>query len=246
MQKCMNARKKHKDEAAGRSENVEENNMRRLLVLLKNIFSIPGRLVNHIAILCILQEATVDKTAAICSGVRFYRGKIGKYSYIGNNSFVNDTDIGSFTSISTDCYIGGTSHPTNWVSTSPVFHKWENIMKKNFARHEYDIFKRTEIGNDVWIGNRVMIKAGVKIADGAVIGMGSVVTKDVGPFEIWAGNPAKLIRKRFDDETIKDLLKIKWWEWEDCKIDKYSDLFSSPSKLIGEIKDKYGKDYDNC
>ena len=79
--------------------------MRRLLVLLKNILSLPKRLTSHIALFCILQEAVVDRTAAICSGVRFYRGKIGKYSYIGNNSFVSDTDIGNFTSISTDCNI---------------------------------------------------------------------------------------------------------------------------------------------
>ena len=206
--------------------------MRRLLVLLKNILSLPKRLASHIALFCILQEAVVDKTAAICSGVRFYRGKIGKYSYIGNNSFVSDTDIGSFTSISTDCYIGGTSHPTDWVSTSPVFHKWENIMKKNFARHEFEIFKRTTIGNDVWIGNRVMIKAGVKIANGAVIGMGSIVTKNIGPYEIWAGNPARLIRKRFGDETIDALEKMKWWEWDDNKIEKYAEKFTVPSELI--------------
>jgi len=206
--------------------------MRRLLVLIKNVLDIPKRLFSHIALFCVLQEAIVDKTAAICSGVRFYRGKLGKYSYIGNNSFVSDTDIGSFTSISTDCYIGGTSHPTDWVSTSPVFHKWENIMKKNFARHEFEIFKRTTIGNDVWIGNRVMIKAGVKISDGAVVGMGSIVTKDIGPYEIWAGNPARLIRKRFDDETIDALEKMKWWEWDDNKIEKYAEKFTVPSELI--------------
>jgi len=206
--------------------------MRRLLVLLKNLLSLPKRLASHIALFCILQEAVVDKTAAICSGVRFYRGKIGKYSYIGNNSFVSDTDIGSFTSISTDCYIGGTSHPTDWVSTSPVFHKWENIMKKNFARHEFEIFKRTSIGNDVWIGNRVMIKAGVKIADGAVVGMGSIVTKDIGPYEIWAGNPAKLIRKRFDDGTITILEDMKWWEWNDEKIELSSSIMTDVAKFI--------------
>lgn len=206
--------------------------MRRLLVLLKNTLSLPKRIASHIALFCVLQEAVVDKTAAICSGVRFYRGKLGKYSYIGNNSFVSDTDIGNFTSISTDCYIGGTSHPTEWVSTSPVFHKWENIMKKNFARHEFEIFKRTTIGNDVWIGNRVMVKAGVKIGDGAVVGMGSIVTKDIGPYEIWAGNPARMIRKRFDDETIDAFEKMKWWEWDDNKIEKYAEKFTVPSELI--------------
>ena len=211
--------------------------MRRLLVLVKNVLDIPKRLFSHIALFCVLQEAIVDKTAAICSGVRFYRGKLGKYSYIGNNSFVSDTDIGNFTSISTDCYIGGTSHPTDWVSTSPVFHKWENIMKKNFARHEFEIFKRTTIGSDVWIGNRVMIKAGVKIADGAVVGMGSIVTKDIGSYEIWAGNPARLIRKRFDDETINKLMKIEWWKWDDQRIEKYAQVFTSPKDFMRVLEE---------
>ena len=120
----------------------------------------------------------------------------------------------------------------DWVSTSPVFHKWENIMKKNFARHEFEIFKRTTIGNDVWIGNRVMVKAGVKIADGAVIGMGSIVTKDIGPYEIWAGNPARMIRKRFDDETIATLEEMKWWNWNDEKIELSSGVMTDVAKFI--------------
>lgn len=209
--------------------------MRRLIVLLKNIFSIPMRLFTHISLFCVLQEAVVDRTAAICTGVRFYRGKIGRYSYIGNNSFVTDTDIGNFTSISTDCYIGGTSHPVEWVSTSPVFHKWGNIMKKNFARHEFDIFNRTTIGNDVWIGNRVMIKAGVTIGNGAVIGMGSVVTKDIGPYEIWAGNPARYIRKRFEEDTTEKLTKTQWWNWDDTEIEKHANIFIDPIAFINEV-----------
>lgn len=212
--------------------------MRRLLVFIKNVFALPQRLFTHIAVLCVLQETKIDSTAAICSGVKFYRGKIGKYSYIGNNSFVIDTDIGNFTSISTDCYIGGTSHPIDWVSTSPVFHKWDNIMKKNFSRHEFDIFKRTKIGNDVWIGNRVMIKAGITIGDGAVIGMGSVVTRDIGPYEIWAGNPARLLRKRFSDEMITRLSKSAWWNWEDEKIEKYAAMMTDTELFINELEIK--------
>lgn len=206
--------------------------MRRLLILLRNILAIPGRVFSHVALFCVLQEAIVDKTSAICSGVRFYRGKIGKYSYIGNNSFVCDTNIGNFTSISTDCYIGGTSHPTDWVSTSPVFHKWENILKKNFSRHEFEIFCRTTIGNDVWIGNRVMIRAGITIGDGAIIGMGSVVTKDVGSYEIWAGNPARLIRKRFNNEQINELQEMKWWDWSDDSIEKDAELMADVARFI--------------
>lgn len=211
--------------------------MHRLWVAIKNIFEIPYRIFfTHIAALCVLQDVDIHKTAAICTGVKFYRGKIGKYSYIGNNSFVSDTDIGNFTSISTDCYIGGTSHPTNWVSTSPVFHKWRNIMKKNFAHHEFEIFKRSNIGNDVWIGNRVMIKAGVTIGDGAIIGMGSVVTKDIGSYEIWAGNPAKFIRKRFTDETIQIIANSEWWLWDDTKILHNANLFNNTERFIEENK----------
>ena len=202
------------------------------MVLLRNIIDIPRRLFTTIACFCILQDANVDKKAAICSGVRFYRGSIGKYSYIGNNSFVIDTDIGNFTSISTDCYIGGTSHPLEWVSTSPVFHKWENILKKNFARHEFEIFNRTRIGNDVWIGNRVMIKAGVTIGDGAVIGMGSVVTKSIGDYEVWAGNPARLIRKRFSDDEIEKIKATKWWDWSDEKIQEKALCFNNVEEYI--------------
>ena len=210
--------------------------MRRFLVLIKNILSMPKRLFSHVSLFCAVQDAKIDKKSAICKGVRFYRSSIGKYSYIGNNSFVADTEIGNFTSISTDCYIGGATHPLDWVSTSSVFHKWENIMKKNFARNEFEIFAKTTIGNDVWIGNRVMIKAGLTIADGAVVGMGSVVTKDIGPYEIWAGNPARFIRKRFDDETAENLRKTEWWNKSDEEIEKIAVNITEPKKFIEEMK----------
>ena len=193
--------------------------MRRLLVLLKNICAAPYRLFfTHISILAGLQEACVDRNAAICSGARFYRS--------------TNCKIGAFTSISGDCYIGGTSHPLNWVSSSSVFHKWKNILRKNFAAFEYSIFKETEIGNDVWVGEGCKIKAGIHISDGSVIGMGSVLTKDVGPYEIWAGNPAKLIRKRFSQEEIDSFVKLKWWNWSDEKIEQYANSFNNPELFL--------------
>ncbi len=210
--------------------------MRRLLVLLRNIISIPGRLFSKVAIFAVLQDAEVDKNAAIYSGTKFYRSSIGRYSYVSRNCFVTDTKIGSFTSIAGDCYIGGTGHPLDWVSTSSVFHKWENVFKKNFSRHEFDIFHETTIGNDVWIGEGAMIRAGLNIADGAVIGMGSVVTKDVGPYEIWAGNPARLIRKRFDDETINRLLATRWWDRSDEEIEKLAPYMTDPDEFLAHAE----------
>lgn len=73
---------------------------------------------------------------------------------------------------------------------------------------------------------------GITIGDGAVIGAGSIVTKDVGPYEIWAGNPARFIRKRFDDETIEKLLKSQWWNWDDEKLKKYGEKFQSPEEFV--------------
>ena len=210
--------------------------MRRLLVLLKNLFMIPYRILfTKISPMAIIQEAIIDPTAAISFGVKFYRSRIGKYSYIDRNSFVADVDIGNFTSIGSGCEIGGASHPLDWVSTSPVFHKWENIMKKNFSRHEFEIFHKTKIGNDVWIGTKCLVKAGVEIGNGSVVGMGSVVTKNIGEYEIWAGNPAKLIRKRFDDQTVEQLKKIKWWDMNDRYIEEYSQYMTDPKKYIEEV-----------
>ena len=154
--------------------------MRRLLVLLQNIIRLPKRFFSKVSVLALLSDSEVDDTAAICAGARFYRSKLGRYSYVGRTTFITNTTIGNFCSIAGNCNIGGTGHPLNWVSTSSVFHKWENILKKNFARHEYDIFQQTTIGNDVWIATNAMIRAGVTIGDGAVIGMGAIVTKDVG------------------------------------------------------------------
>lgn len=208
--------------------------MRRLLVLLHNIIRLPGRFFSKVSILALLSDSEVDDTAAICAGARFYRSKLGRYSYVGRTTFITNTTIGNFCSIAGNCNIGGTGHPLNWVSTSSVFHKWENILKKNFARHEYDIFQQTTIGNDVWIATNAMIRAGVTIGDGAVIGMGAIVTKDVGPYEIWAGNPARLIRKRFDEETIRRLSETRWWDWPDEKISRYAPL----TKDVGAFLDK--------
>lgn len=206
--------------------------MRRLLVLLKNIFALPMRLFSKVSAFAIIQDSRIHKTAAISSGTKFYKSSINRYSYIGRNNFIIHTKIGKFCSIAPGCNIGGAGHPLNWVSTSSVFHKWQNILKKNFSRHEYEIYLETSIGNDVWIATNAMIKAGVKIADGAVIGMGAVITKDVGPYEIWAGNPAKIIRKRFDDETIEKLLKIQWWNKEDAHISEFAMYMMDVNKFI--------------
>lgn len=124
--------------------------------------------------------------------------------------------IGKYCSISTQVLIFlGSEHRTDWVSTYPFPILWKEAGSiKGHPSSKGDV----SIGNDVYIGYHVIILSGVTIGDGAVIGAGSVVTKDVPPYAIMAGNPATIIRYRFDEETIRRLLEIKWWDWPDEKV----------------------------
>ena len=186
---------------------------------------------------CAIRDSQIHATACVGNGAQLVRCSVGRYSYIHGSSAV-ETEIGAFCSIAAGCSIGGGSHPTDWVSSSPVFYKGRNVLKKNFAQNEYAEFRQTTIGNDVWIGAKCLIKGGVTIGDGAVIGMGSVVTHDVPPYEIWAGNPARCIRKRFDDETIQKIQNLQWWTWDDKKLAEWGPLFNDPAVLSEEQETK--------
>jgi len=161
-----------------------------------------------------------------------YINKIGKHTYgeplilhWGENSKLT---IGNFCSIADNVkiFLGG-NHRIDWVTTYPfnaLSDIWDNA--KDIVGHPATK-GNVIIGNDVWIGYGATILSGVTISDGAVIGAEAVVTKDVSPYAIVVGNPAREIKKRFSDENIKKLLKIKWWDWEDSEISKKIHLLCS-------------------
>jgi virginiamycin A acetyltransferase len=127
--------------------------------------------------------------------------------------------IGKFCMIASDVtfIMNGANHLTDAITTYPfaIFgNGWENAMEGKTYPSKGNIV----VGNDVWIGYNATIMAGVTIGDGAIIGTNSVVTKDVEPYSIVGGNPAKVIKKRFPEDEIKDLLEIKWWDWEIEKV----------------------------
>jgi chloramphenicol O-acetyltransferase type B len=157
------------------------------------------------------------------------------YLDAADNKFSSDeTDrliIGKFCSIASGVKFimgGNQGHNHNFFTLYPPEVLREDFDGyKNSSSIAYERKGDTVVGNDVWIGVEALILPGLKIADGAVIGARSVVTKNVGPYEIWAGNPAKLIRKRFSDDVIELLLKIRWWNWKIEKIVSHMDLLMS-------------------
>lgn len=170
--------------------------------------------------------------------------EVGKYTYGHNQinlmSWGSNSKliIGSFCSIAseTKIFLGG-NHRTDIFTTFPFGHIFEDVFIMNNKLDHPLSNGDVVIGNDVWIGYNSTIMSGIKIGDGAVIAAGSVVTKDVDPYTIVGGNPAKLIKKRFDDKIIDVLLNLKWWEWSDEKINENLELLcSNDFDKINQIK----------
>ena len=142
--------------------------------------------------------------------------ELGDFTYISDYTSILRTTIGKFCSIGPDCKIGLGKHPTkDFVSTHPVFFSTLKQAQVTFAdRNYFDEFAYIIIGNDVWLGANVIVVDGVKIGDGAIVAAGSVVTKDIPPYTIVGGVPAKIIKYRFEKEEIKKLLQLKWWDMD--------------------------------
>lgn len=167
---------------------------------------------------------------------------IGRYTYVGENSNLSCCKIGAFCSIGHNIEILSYTHPSRgFVSTSPVFFSTLNQCKETFVTYnKFDEFLRVEgyrliIGNDVWIGANSIFIGGIKIGHGAIIAAGAVVTKDVPPYAIVAGVPARVIRYRFEDDQIQCLLANPWWdkpkEWLKSNVDSFEDITCLISKL---------------
>lgn len=182
-----------------------------------------------------VKNSIIHKSSKIESGSLFYNSDMGKYSYCGYDCEIINAKIGNFTSIANNVVIGGANHPMNWVGMSPVFYEGRDSVTKKFSKFKLDDPKVCHIGNDVWIGRSSIVLSGVTISDGAVVGAGSVVTKDVPSYAIVAGNPARFIRNRFDDETIRQLIKINWWSFSDSKLHSLAHTFNDIKLFIKTI-----------
>ncbi|WP_037350655.1 CatB-related O-acetyltransferase [Anaeroarcus burkinensis] len=161
-------------------------------------------------------NTTLGNYVILFSKVRIQQCSVGDYTYIGEEGRIFNSSIGKFCSIGSGVRCGLGTHPTkNFVSSHPIFYSVTELLEITFADKSYfEESRPIEIGNDVWIGTNVIIADGVKIGDGAIIAAGSVVVKDVPPYAIVGGIPAKLIRYRFEEKQIDFLLNFKWWDKE--------------------------------
>lgn len=183
------------------------------------------KLVRKVFKLNVIKNTKISKKAKLCYDIQIIDSSLGDYSYIGERSIVINTSIGRFCSIADKCIIGAPEHNYNYFSTSPLFECGRNIFRKNFASRTTRINNPVVIKNDVWIGSGTFIKSGVTIGNGSIIGMGSVVTHNVPDYEIWAGNPAKKIKNRFDDQKISFLLKSEWWNYSERELTDFAEKY---------------------
>lgn len=183
-----------------------------------------------------MRDCKIDPTAKVCQRSNLINVEMGRYSYIGASSSLNNVSIGSFCSIASYCAIGGGSHPVEFVSTSPVFLAGKNVFGVNFSSVSFENSKSVSIGNDVWIGESCFIKDGINVGNGAVVGSHSVVTHDIPSYAIVAGVPARILRYRFDQETIDALNRSQWWDWSESLLRKYASYFNDPDALLGELR----------
>jgi len=163
---------------------------------------------------CINPNSKIEPFVHILENCLVNNSKISSYTYLGRNSIVQNATIGKFCSIANEVLIGLGNHPLEHFSTSTLFYRRNNTFKIQLVESDTDFneYKPIIIGNDVWIGARATILDGVNIGHGAVVTANAVVTKDVPAYAIVGGVPAKIIKYRFTDVEIQNLLDSKWWD----------------------------------
>lgn len=168
-------------------------------------------------------NCALGKKAYAVAPYYLHNVQLGDYSYFAKNAQVANTNIGKFTSIGPNFCCGLGIHPTDGISTHPIFYRGKS--------KEY---KPIIIGNDVFIGANVTVLDGVTIGDGAIIGAGAVVNKDIPPYAIAAGCPIEIKKFRLTDKQIASIEHIRWWNWDEKKLKNVREMFNDIDAFIAK------------
>ena len=225
-----------------------------LIKFLKNIFVISISKYKHIYsisklskenptcdlnITAQLTNVTLGKYVKIFDNSKIYNSKIDSHTYIQMNGRIFNCSIGKFCSIAASVSIAPGIHDLNNISTHPAFYQKSSPLPKVFARNNSVVTcKNVTIGHDVWIGEKVVILDGINIGTGAIVAAGAVVTKDVEPYAVVGGVPAKLIKFRFDKETIRCFQKSEWWNFTENWFEENYELMSNTTMFVNKLKKK--------
>lgn len=185
-------------------------------------------------------RVTFERPVLLHPAVTVFNSDLGAYSYVAPYTSVHLASVGRYTSIGNDGVIGPSMHPTGWLTTSSV--PYEDTFRQSVPPDllaEFTSLKPVRIGNDVWIGARSSVMGGVTVGDGAIIGLGSVVTKDVPSYAIMGGTPARLIRYRFPEEMIRRMLAFKWWRFDLVAARKagLTLAWDDPARALGQLEE---------
>ncbi len=165
---------------------------------------------------------------------------ISRYTYIGEQCHFKRSKVGAFTSVGPRVTCGLASHPVHFASTYPGFYTDAATEATWFASTiAYEDLRAVVVGADVWIGACAIILGGVRIGHGAVIGAGAVVTKDVPPYGIVGGVPARIIRYRFEERVIQKMLKARWWEAPESVIKAIAAYAAEPEIFLEHLGRKW-------
>ncbi len=187
---------------------------------------------------CYVKNTVVGHNNYIGPNSSISNCELGDHTYINANSIVQNAKMGKFCSIGPHVKIVIGSHPTNMISTHPAFYSNNKPFFTFSEGMHHKEYENVIIENDVWIGEEVLILGGVTIANGSIITARAVVTKDVEPYAIVGGIPAKLIKFRFDPHQIAFLLNFRWWDKSESWLRKNVDILRNPNNFFARYMQK--------
>lgn len=183
------------------------------------------------------KSSKLGEQTVLFDNVSIQNSCIGDYTYIQKDSTVLNATVGRYCSIASNVTIGLAEHPMHYISTSPIFYDNSQPLPAFFVNDvKYRSQPETIIGHDVWIGQGAMIKSGITIGHGAVLAAGTIVTKDVAPYSVVAGVPARQLKWRFDEEIRALLLESNWWDLSAEDLRKMQNLFHTPTAFCNAVK----------